>query len=208
MPAASARTCWPGVSALQARENHVAGAQRLATNGKRSRQAGGRLERMTNASGTCPDRGDLPVDLEHHATAVKVQSRQGLRIAAEHKADRRAIVGDGVGECDLPIGDGLSTISIAATANATAPATSCTRGSALITLRPRTSATSTSALGCSSPGPSRPPSATRMSSKSTAKSGRSTPSCCCTALAVRPILRPTIRLPSVSQKRVLRSCTA
>ena len=49
---------------------------------------------------------------------------------------------------------------------------------------------------------------TSMSSKSTPKSGRSTPSCCWTAGEVRPILRPTTRAPAATRVSVSRCWTS
>jgi hypothetical protein len=103
----------------------------------------------------------------------------------------------------------LSTISSAGTTSSTAARTVPASRSAASRSADRTNAISASILGCISRVESTTaPAATRMSSKSTPKSGWSTPSCRCTANDVNPIFRPTMRRPLRRASSVYRVWTA
>ena len=70
-----------------------------------ARQPGGRDHRMAEAGRADPERDHLIVDLHHHAAGAQVEAGDRLGRVAEHEECGGAVVGDRVGEGDLPVGD-------------------------------------------------------------------------------------------------------
>ncbi|MBG0852167.1 hypothetical protein I2W78_10030 [Streptomyces spinoverrucosus] len=190
-------------------EHEVAGAQRLAPLGERRRQQTAALRGLPRQSAPVPSETVRPTRVMVIVTARRSTPVSGTGLPPRTYGPQEALSAT-VSTREMSQSETrLSTISSAGSAKSTARGTSTTVHSRCGRSRPSTSATSASTRGWSSrPAGTSPPSGTVMSANSAPKSGRSTPSCRCTATEVRPILRPTIRRPASWPRRTFSCCTA
>ena len=146
-------------------------------------QPGQRVQRVAEAGGAGADRDRLAGVFSTIRTSRRSTSASGGR-GAQHEQAAGGVVGDGVDDGDVPVGDAaVDDLDAPAAGSSTAPRTRRRSSTSLVgRSAPSTNATSASTFGCSSrPAGTSAPSGTAMSASSTPKSGWSTPSCRCTA---------------------------
>ena len=185
----------------RARSRRRAAARRLARRARRARRA--RVQRVAEAGGAGAG-GDRPRPSMRHRSSSRGSARSTLVERDGGVGSPRTnsagggVVGDGVAEADVPVGDRGCRRSRCAGDRVV------DRGSHRRRRRAAPSARSSAeherdlgldlaAGAAAATGIGIAVAVNAMSSNSTPKSGWSTPSCCCTAGEVRPILRPTMR---------------
>lgn len=144
-----------------------------------------------------------------HSGIAGIEVAEAESLGTEDEYSAGGVVGDGVGDRKIPVGDATVDDFEGRDRVIDGARTSSAQKSSSTRSWPRTNAISASALGCNSRSDGTSSSAdTSISANSTPKSGWSTPSCCCTADDVSPILRPTTTAPAAIRRPISSCCTA